>query len=61
VTAYQRIADAVRRAMQILEQEHLVERRQGAGTFAASTTLRKISILNAEFFGSISPPRLLPF
>lgn len=86
MTAYQRIADAVRqrllaghwqpgdqlpterelcgqygasqitvrRAMQILEQEHLVERRQGAGTFATSTTLRKIPIFNADFFGSIS-------
>lgn len=92
MTAYQRIADAVRqrilaghwqpgqqlpterelcaqysasqitvrRAMQIIEQEHLVERRQGVGTFATSATSRKIPILNADFFGSIRrhTPRL---
>jgi GntR family transcriptional regulator len=50
----------VRRALQILEQESLVERRQGSGTFASSTARRKIPILNADFFGSIRrhAPRL---
>jgi DNA-binding GntR family transcriptional regulator len=50
----------VRRALQILEQENLVERRQGSGTFANSTARRKIPILNADFFGSIRrhAPRL---
>jgi DNA-binding GntR family transcriptional regulator len=44
----------IRRALQILQQEHLVARRQGSGTFASSTALRKIPILNTDFFGSIS-------
>jgi GntR family transcriptional regulator len=50
----------VRRAMQILEEENLVERRQGAGTFATSVAQRKIPILNTDFFGSIRrhAPRL---
>jgi GntR family transcriptional regulator len=50
----------VRRALQILEQERLVERRQGSGTFAKSTALRKIPILSTDFFGSIRrhAPRL---
>jgi GntR family transcriptional regulator len=43
----------VRRALQILEQERLVERRQGSGTFATSTAMRKIPILSNDFFGSI--------
>jgi GntR family transcriptional regulator len=50
----------VRRAMQIVEEEHLVERRQGRGTFATSAAQRKIPILNTDFFGSIRrhAPRL---
>jgi GntR family transcriptional regulator len=50
----------VRRAMQIIEDEHLVERRQGRGTFATSAAQRKIPILNTDFFGSIRrhAPRL---
>jgi GntR family transcriptional regulator len=50
----------VRRAMQILEEENLVERRQGSGTFATSATERKIPILNTDYFGSICrhAPRL---
>lgn len=50
----------VRRAMQILEDEHLIERRQGSGTFASPAAQRKIPILNADFFGSIRrhAPRL---
>jgi len=50
----------VRRAMQILEEEHLIERRQGAGTFATSAAQRKIPILNTDFFGSMRrhAPRL---
>jgi GntR family transcriptional regulator len=50
----------VRRAMQILEEEHLLERRQGSGTYANSTAMRKIPILNADFFGSVRryAPRL---
>ncbi len=44
----------VRRAMQILEQEHLIERRQGAGTFATLTATRKIPIINTDYFDSIS-------
>jgi GntR family transcriptional regulator len=50
----------VRRALQILEEEHLIERRQGAGTFAGLPALRKIPILNTDFFGSVSrhAPRL---
>lgn len=42
----------VRRAMQIIEEEHLVERRQGRGTFATPAAQRKIPILNSDFFGS---------
>jgi GntR family transcriptional regulator len=50
----------VRRAMQIIEEEHLVERRQGRGTFAMPAAQRKIPILNTDFFGSIRrhAPRL---
>lgn len=50
----------VRRALQILVEDNLVERRQGAGTFAASAAQRKIPILNTDFFGSMRrhAPRL---
>ena len=49
----------IRRALQILEQEQLVERRQGRGTFARTRTRQKIPILKAGFFESVrrhSPP-----
>jgi GntR family transcriptional regulator len=50
----------VRRALQILELERLVERRQGSGTFANAAAARKIPILHTDFFGSVSrhAPRL---
>ncbi|MCD4728706.1 MAG: GntR family transcriptional regulator, partial [Pirellulales bacterium] len=50
----------VRRALQILEEEHLIERRQGSGTFVNSAAQRKIPILNADFLSSIRrhAPRL---
>lgn len=44
----------IRRALQILEQERLIDRRQGVGTFVNSTAAKKIPILNTDFFGSIS-------
>ena len=44
----------IRRALQILEQERLLDRRQGVGTFVNSTAAKKIPILNTDFFGSIS-------
>lgn len=44
----------IRRALQILEEELLVRRRQGAGTFVSPTPARKIPILNTDFFGSIA-------
>jgi len=43
----------VRRALQILEEELLVRRRQGSGTFVSPTPTRKIPILNTDYFGSI--------
>ena len=50
----------VRRAMQILEEEHLLERRQGSGTFASVAAQRKIPILCTDFFASVRrhTPRL---
>ncbi|MBN2294972.1 MAG: GntR family transcriptional regulator [Pirellulales bacterium] len=44
----------IRRALQILEQERLLDRRQGVGTFVNSTASKKIPIINTDFFGSIS-------
>ena len=44
----------IRRALQILEQERLLDRRQGVGTFVNSTAAKKIPIINTDFFGSIS-------
>lgn len=44
----------IRRALQILEHERLLDRRQGVGTFVNSTASKKIPILNTDFFGSIS-------
>ncbi|MCC6580564.1 MAG: GntR family transcriptional regulator [Phycisphaeraceae bacterium] len=44
----------IRRALDILAMENLVERRQGAGTFVRSPAERKIPIVNSNFIGSIS-------
>lgn len=43
----------VRRALQILEEEQLVERHQGVGTFIKSNPARKIPLLTTDYFGSI--------
>jgi DNA-binding GntR family transcriptional regulator len=44
----------IRRALSILEEERLIERRQGAGTFGRTIPRRKIPLLNTEgFSGSI--------
>jgi GntR family transcriptional regulator len=44
----------VRRALQIMEEELLVRRRQGSGTFVSPTPVRKIPILNTDFFASVA-------
>jgi DNA-binding GntR family transcriptional regulator len=44
----------VRRALQIMEEELLVRRRQGSGTFVSPTPARKIPILNTDFYASIA-------
>lgn len=44
----------VRRALQIMEEELLIRRRQGSGTFVSPTPVRKIPILNTDFFGSVT-------
>ena len=44
----------VRRALQILHQELLICRRQGSGTFVGVMPTRKIPILSADFFGSVT-------
>ena len=46
----------VRRALQIMEEELLVRRRQGSGTFVSTTPVRKIPILNTDFFASVVRP-----
>lgn len=43
----------VRRALQILEEEALVVRRQGNGTFVCSRASRKIPIVNVDFSRSV--------
>jgi GntR family transcriptional regulator len=43
----------IRRALQILEDEQLVERHQGVGTFIKSNPERKIPLLTTDYFGSI--------
>jgi GntR family transcriptional regulator len=50
----------VRRALQILEDEALVIRQQGSGTYVSPKPSRKIPILNADFAESMSryAPRL---
>jgi DNA-binding GntR family transcriptional regulator len=44
----------VRQALRILEEEALVRRRQGLGTFVNSAATRRIPILNANFHDSVS-------
>lgn len=44
----------IRRALQILEQEMLVIRRQGSGTYVSPTPVRKIPLLTTDFAGSMS-------
>jgi DNA-binding GntR family transcriptional regulator len=44
----------IRRALQILEEELLIRRRQGSGTFVSPTPVRKIPILNTDFIASIA-------
>ncbi len=44
----------VRRAMAILEDERLVRRRAGSGTFVNRVPARKITLLNCDFTGSIT-------
>jgi len=43
----------VRRALQILEEERLVSRRQGSGTFVSPRLARSIPIVSMDFFGSV--------
>ncbi|MEX0612941.1 MAG: GntR family transcriptional regulator, partial [Pirellulales bacterium] len=42
----------VRRALQILADEMLIERRQGIGTFVSPAPSRRIPLLNTDFSGS---------
>lgn len=44
----------IRRALQILEEEMLVQRRQGSGTFVSAAPSRKIPLLNTDFSGSVT-------
>lgn len=44
----------IRRALQILQEEMLVQRRQGSGTFVSPTPSRRIPILCTDFVGSIA-------
>ena len=44
----------IRRALQILVEDMLVVRRQGSGTYVSATASRKIPLLNADFYGSLS-------
>jgi len=44
----------VRRALQILEHENLIVRRQGRGTFVNIRSRRKIPIIRGDFAGSIN-------
>lgn len=43
----------VRHALKILEEEKLVQRRQGSGTFVNANPVRKVPLVNTDFFGSI--------
>lgn len=44
----------VRRALQILADEMLIQRRQGIGTFVSPAPSRRIPLLNTDFSGSMS-------
>ena len=44
----------IRRALQILQHELLIQRQQGCGTFVGPMPARKIAILNADFFGGVA-------
>jgi len=44
----------VRRALQILADEMLIERRQGLGTFVSPSPSRRIPLLNTDFSGSLA-------
>lgn len=50
---YQTSRITIRRALQILEDEGLVERRQGSGTFVNPNPARKIPLLTSDFTASI--------
>ncbi|MCC6424066.1 MAG: GntR family transcriptional regulator [Phycisphaerales bacterium] len=44
----------IRHALQILEEELLIRRRQGSGTFVSPTPSRKIPILVTDYAGSVA-------
>lgn len=44
----------IRRALQILADEMLIERRQGLGTFVSPSPSRRIPLLNSDFSGSLA-------
>lgn len=44
----------IRRALEILEQELLIHRRQGSGTFVSPSPTRKIPLCNMDFSGSVA-------
>jgi len=44
----------IRRALQILADEILIQRRHGSGTFVSPTPSRRIPLLNADFSGSVA-------
>jgi GntR family transcriptional regulator len=43
----------IRRALDILEQEFLIQRQQGSGTFINPNPVRKIPLMTTDFSGSI--------
>ncbi len=44
----------IRRALSILEEEMLIQRRQGSGTYISPTPRRRIPLLATDFAGSIA-------
>lgn len=52
-TAFGTSRITVRRAMAILEDERLIRRRAGSGTFVNPRSSRRISLLNTDYSGSI--------
>lgn len=44
----------IRRALQILADELLIERRQGLGTFVSPSPTRRIPLMNSDFSGSLA-------